>query len=485
MKIGELTYSIGAVWDKNSLSAMKSSYSSFLGSIIAAVSVSSLALFAKNVAGINDELGKMARNRDVAIDFLQGLQYSLESSGVSGSKAAEVLQKIQEQREGFIRGKADYEALARVGVDPTAFSTNEAFFNAVIDGLKNVRSESEKADLAKRLLGSSDFKNLIDGGSEAIRKQKEELKELGVLVSQQDFKASAEFNDTMLKTTTVLKGMANKVFTSLLPMFTKLLKQFNAFLQANKKLIQSGLKTFITWIVNGLKFFFSLVGRVVDHLGGMKVVVSVIAGLLLVWQLPLIIMIGLITGVLLALDDVVNYVKGNDSLLGDWLGDVEDFSKNFPKLSMVVKATFDTMLPYFQQYKETLFSLWDLITGKIDFGTFMQRQLDSMTKFLESMKGLLKRFGEWILEIFAKLDIAGAIKRQLDNVKESIFGLFNDFGLSLRGSIAQDYGSPAYNTTAAGATYYNTYNIDANVDASTRSVAEVLGEVSNPLGYGK
>jgi len=291
--IGELVYTLGAIWDSKSLKNIQDGFASVSKSFIKSVGIASGAMagtFAvvKQFAEANDELGKMARNRDIAVDSLQALQYSFEGAGLSASKAGDTLAKLQEQKEGFKMGKADYEAWARIGINPEQFSNTEDFFNATIDGLKNIKDEATKADLAKRLLGSADMKNLIDGGSEAIRQQKQELQELGVLTSKQDYKASANFNDTLLKTTTILKGLANKVMTSIMPIFTKLMKQFNEFLKANNKLIKSGLKKFLNAVINGSQIFFSLIGRIIEHLGGLKNVIMIIAGLLVFWQFPLV-----------------------------------------------------------------------------------------------------------------------------------------------------------------------------------------------------
>lgn len=508
MKIGDLTYSLGAEWDKGSLDSIKDGFLDVSKSFMTAVGIASTALagtFAvvKEFASANDELGKLARNKDIAVDSLQAMQYSFESAGLEASKVGDVLGKLEEQKEGFRKGTADYEAFAQIGINPRAYKSNEEYFNAVLDGLGRVKDEATKADLAKRLLGADDMKNLIDGGSEAIRQQKKELEEMGVLLSQQDYKESAKFNDTLLKTTTILKGLANKVMTSLMPLFTNLMKKFNEFMKANRELLTSGLKTFLDAIISGSQFFLSLIGRIIDHLGGMKVVITVIAGLLLIWQLPLIATIALIVAVFIAFDDIMNFIKGNDSVIGDWLNNIvlgfEEFKANFPNLGAMFQMQFDAISAIFTYFKDTIFNIWDLITGKISFTEFLSAQIDVVTNLLNSIKNIFVDFVDWLLGLFSQIDLFGGIKNQIDGLKETISNIVPDmssitdkvtnFLPDFMGFGSDEKAQASSNPTMMDSSSTNTntttnnYNISANVDAKNKSISEAITEISNPSGF--
>jgi len=483
MTIGDLTYSLGAEWDKKSLDGIRDGFASVSKSFISAVGIASASMagtFAvvQQFAKVNDELGKMARNRDIAVDSLQAMQYSFESAGLAGSKAGDVLAKLQEQREGFKLGKADYYALDRLQINPQAYKNNEDFFNAVIDGLKNVKDEGEKADLANRLLGSTEMKNLIDGGSEALRRQKQELAEMGVLVNDQDYQASADFNDTLLKTTTILKGLVSKVMTSLMPIFTKLMKQFNAFLKANRELIASGLKQFLRAVIDGSRFFLSLIGRVIEHLGGLKVVIAVIAGLLLAWQLPLIATIGVIVGLLLVFDDLMNFIKGNDSVIGDFANSLNGVEKSvlaiasaFVALKLAIMAT--------TKARKAL-RLADLGLSKGGKGVGLGGKGSGIGGKL--MGGLIvggiayestKAIGDYLYNSSKTAEEQKAFfadKKALSGYTEKpTYQRPSDGGKTLSSELMG-------NTT-------NIYNITANVDAKSKTVGEAISEITHPQGY--
>jgi len=332
MKVGELFYALGMEWDKQSLKGIKSDLGD-LGKFIAkttAVGVGAGAgVFAlvKSFSAVNDELGKTARNRDIAIDTLQSLEYSFKSAGLAGSDVSGVLKNLEDQKAKFARGTADYEAFALLGVNPQKFTDTESMFYSVIDSLKGVKDETVKAELAQRLLGNSNLKPLIDGGSDALKNQKNELKSYGVLLNQTDFKKSAEFNDELLKSTTILKGQLSKVMVELAPVIKDVLSSFNAWIKANKDLIVSGIGSFLTGITDGLKYFGELLGRVSDHLGGFKTIVLAVAGAFALWASPLLLSVGILVAVLALFDDIMSFFKGQPSLLGDFIKSLDGVEK--------------------------------------------------------------------------------------------------------------------------------------------------------------
>jgi hypothetical protein len=477
MTIGELSYSLGAEWDKGSLDNIENGFAQVSASFISAIGLASASMAGtfgavKEFASFNDELGKMARNRDVAVGFLQTLEYQLDSAGLSGSMAGDMLAKLQEQKEGFKTGKADFEAFDRIGINPNAYSDTESYFKAVVDGLNGISDEATKANLANRILGSSDLANFLDGGSEAIEKQKAELKELGILVNDQDYRSSADFNDTLLKTTTILKGLANKVMTSIMPIFIELMAQFNTFIKANKELISSDLKAFLDALIDGSKFFLSLIGRVVEHLGGLKTVIAVIAGLLVIWQLPLIATIGLIVALMLAFDDVMNFFNGNESVIGGWIKTLE--------------KEFTGLFAYFGILRDHIFNVWDLITGKISFKEAFDQNLEIMERFLSLIKTQFLSFANWIKDLFKNLDIFDGMGNQIEGFKKhfsdfipdvpSWFGGGSDPVAPVARAQAQAIGSSSTQTT-------NHYNINAQVNATNKTVAEAIDEITPSEGY--
>ncbi|VAY87754.1 Phage-related protein [hydrothermal vent metagenome] len=344
------------------------------------------------------------------------------------------------------------DAFARIGINPNAYSDTESFFNATIDGLKNIKDEAARADLSKRLLGSADLNNLIDGGSEAIRKQKKELKELGVLIDNQDYKKSAKFNDTLQKTTAILKGLANKIFLKLMPVFTKLMEQFNGFLKANKDFLTSGLGNFLNIIIDSAQFIITLISRVVGHLGGVKTVLISILGLWALFNIPIVLAIGALVALFIAIDEIASYLKGEDSLIGDWLGLTGDY----------LKQEISNIGDYF-------------------------------SSLVSDIKNMFKEMVDWLVSLFDDIDIFGGISRQIDKVKKTVSDFMPDMptldgALSFIGLGGDDKKQPAQayvdtNSTTPTSNITNNYNISADVNATNKNIGEALKELTNPAGY--
>lgn len=490
MKIGELFYSLGAEFEEKALSNIEKGFDRVSKSFLTAVGVASTALAGtftavKEFASANDELGKLARNKDIAVGTLQAVKYSFESAGIEGDKLKDVFEKLKEGKEGFRQGKGDTEAFAMLGINPNKFKTTEDFFYGVLDNLKKIKNEDLKTDLSKRILGFADLKNLVDGGSEAIKNQKKEMEELGILLTDQDYKSSADFNDTLLNTTTILKGLANKVFTSIMPLFTRLMKSFNDFLKANRELLSSGLNTFLDVVINGSKFFLSLIGRIINHLGGLKVIITVIGALLILWQLPLLLTIGLIVAVLVAFDDLMNFFEGNDSVIGGWVDNLnqsfQSFKEKFPNIGAIVQLQLDNIKAVFTAFKDTLFNIWDLITGKISFSNFLSKQLEVVNTLLSQIKNSFLNFVNYLVDLFSNLDLFGGIGKQIDGFTDKIGSYF---GFSGNGNNTQASSNQMIpNQIPSTTTTTNTYNISANVDAKTKNISDAIFEISSPAGY--
>ncbi len=510
MTIGELTYSLEAVWDKASLKNIQDGLVSVSKKFLTAIGVASASLGAiagtvNKFADVNDELGKLARNEDIAVDSLQALQYSFESAGVSGSKVGDVLSKLKEQKDGFRTGKADFEAFDRIGINPNAYKNTEDYFSAVVDGLNSISDEAEKSDLSKRILGNSNLKNLIDGGSDSIKKQKIELEELGILISDVDYKESAKFNDTLLKTTTILKGLANKVMTSLIPLFTKLMEQFNNFLKANKNLLTSGLKQFLSATVNILKIFLSLIGRVISQVLSFKPVLILIAGALLLWQLPLIATIVAVTTIFVLLDELFSFLKGENSLIGDWLGvkGIEEFKNKFPKITGTFKAVSAAIVAIFVLQKNTLFNLWDMITDKISFKEAFNKQIEEYKLYFTKLKNIFMDFVNFVTNLFSNLNLFDGIFAQGNKIKNTLLNFIPkipnidsiiDNQLPVIGLNKNNKTQPILTTSnnatnnqitnnATNNQITNNYNISAVIDAKNKNISEAIVEISNPEGY--
>lgn len=89
---------------------------------------------------------------------------------------------------------------------------------------------------------------------------------------------------------------------------------------------------------------------------------------------------------MLAFDDLMNFIKGEQSVIGDLVNSIKEafeiFKADFPNIGAIVQAQLDNVFAVFNYFKNNVFNLWDLITGKIDFVTFLKNQISSLEELL-------------------------------------------------------------------------------------------------------
>lgn len=480
--IGDLMYSIGAEWDDDALNNIRSgldTVSKGVLSLLATLGTAAVGSFAfvQHFAAFNDELGKLSRNRDVSIETIQAIQYGLESAGVSADQASSMLSKTHEQMQKFKDGKADYYKFSQLGIDPNAYKTNEEFFLGIVDGLKNVKNEALKADLAREFLGSDEILNFVDAGSAAILAKRKEMQEMGILITNEDYEASAKLNDLWLELTTNLKGMMNKIAVSIIPTFNKMLEKFIAFMQVNKDIIKTKLKDFLSALILTLQFFMDLILRVSGHLGGFENILMGIAIAFGLWQAPLLLAIAGVAALLIAFDDLMNFMDGKDSVIGDIIQSISDkldeFKSAFPNVAGVIEASIDSVIAIFVYFKNYIFKLWDLIIGKIDFVTFISGQMEELEKLLTQLAdSFLKAFDH----------IGDAISEKLQNIP-FLDKLFGNSSVTVNQQSSQalkdvPVSIPSNPNNPTNQTYY--YNINANIDAKNKTISQSLKEIQTP-----
>ena len=133
-----------------------------------------------------------------------------------------------------------------------------------------------------------------------------------------------------------------------------------------------------------------------------------------------------------------------------------------------------TNLAIFDYFKKNIFNLWDLITGKIDFVTFLKNQLSYLEDLLGSILNLFTTtftsIGNIILDTFKSIPFV-----------DDAFKFFGSNTTVVQNQPAQVSPVPLNPTNPTNNTY--NYNINANVNANSKNVGEVIKEINHPSGY--
>jgi len=453
---------------------------------VATIATGGIFALSKSSADAADVIGKTASKISLNTDELQQYIYASEQAGGSQesfiSSFTNLESKMQEASMGT--GSA-IQAFKMMGISLTdsngMMKDTTDVMSEVSDAFASINDAGLKKNLAGQLGLDSSMITMLQDGSSSIEAMKKQAVELGAIKSPQMIKDSADFGDNMDNTTKVFEGLSNMLTSKFIPVFSNLMKKFNDWYMVNKKVIHQRLGVFIesltkfimgfitvvkeliTWIDNiaqsfgGWEKILKIVGFALGGLALFKVGQSLTAlfsvlklaatGFKLFGNEALMAQVkamliplaigALIAGLILLYQDFKVWTEGGKSLFGDYFQKIADmfdnFSKKFPIISAIISTVFNKIKSIFSGFSYFIGNIWDLITGKISFDTFLNKQLALISPIIKSIKsifsGLEKSFGAtWDL-ITGKISFDTFLNKQLALISpiiESIKSIFSD-----------------------------------------------------------
>jgi hypothetical protein len=179
--------------------------------------------------------------------------------------------------------------------------------------LGGLESDTERLALAQGVLGESSLKLLpaFEGGSEAARQQLESLRELAVVYDQDFIASSTAASNEMKLFEGQLKGIGVTVLMDVLPVLRDMVRWLTPVIKSTRETAKNSniLKAVLTGLgVAGAGKLFSMLGGLVTRLGGFTGLLRAGARIFARFILPM-----------LVLDDIITFLRGGKSVLGDIL----------------------------------------------------------------------------------------------------------------------------------------------------------------------
>jgi len=200
-------------------------------------------LFTHDFAKAADEAAKFARGLGISTEAYQAMTHAAGLSGITIQELNVALPKLAQNAGNAADGsKAAADAFRRAGVDiKTAggkFKDPIRLMTEIADSFKEGRIQGNRTQVLMNLFGRSGKKMgvLLEGGSKGIKAAMLEAKKLGVVLSVSEAKIAEDYNDEMLRTVSVLKGVRNQIAVKLLPAVTKNLHAFVAWAKSGDNL---------------------------------------------------------------------------------------------------------------------------------------------------------------------------------------------------------------------------------------------------------
>lgn len=154
---------------------------------------------------------------------------------------------LTKARDSANDATAAYDAL---GINITEITDSGDAFNQVIAALADMEDVTRRNALASQIFGENyvSLAPLLNGGSEAIQAAKNEIEELGGVMSNEAVAAGAAFQDSLTRLQTAFDGLKNNLAADFLPSVTEIMDGMTLVMQGNvdegMAAIEQGLQNF-------------------------------------------------------------------------------------------------------------------------------------------------------------------------------------------------------------------------------------------------
>ena len=195
---------------------------------------------ATEVSNYGDKIDKMSQKLGLSTDAYQEWDYVLGLSGVNiesvGVGIKTLTNQLDEAKNGSESAQAKFAALGLSLEDLNSMS-REGVFEQVIYGFQGMADSTERAALANDLFGRSgmELTPLFNSSIEETKALKDAAHDLGLVMSGEEVKASAAFNDALDTMRRTLDGVKRKLTVQFLPAFTKTFNGITGLLSKSKK----------------------------------------------------------------------------------------------------------------------------------------------------------------------------------------------------------------------------------------------------------
>lgn len=171
-----------------------------------------------SVAEYGDRIDKMSQKMNMSAESFQEWDFIMQHAGTSIDSMQASIKTLSNAVEN------GNEAFATLGIteEQIAEMNSEELFAATITALQNVEDETQRTYLAGQLLGrgATELGALLNMSAEDVEAMKQEVHDLGGVMSDDAVKNAASFQDSLQNMQTSFTGLKNNLLTEFLPSFS-------------------------------------------------------------------------------------------------------------------------------------------------------------------------------------------------------------------------------------------------------------------------
>lgn len=290
-----------------------------LGAVAVGLGLHELKEMVHGVAEVGDAASKSSQKLGLTAEALQELGYAGKLADVSQGQLEGAMFRLSRGMEKVaLHGKgpvADALKKLHIHFKELKGESLDANLERIADAFAAMPDGQQKAALAMQLFGGAGkaMIPLLNGGSAAIREQREEARKLGVVISDETAKKFEEFNDDQTRVSEAWRGMKIQIVSEMLPALQEMVTGLLEWIKSNREWIAVGFHVVLEVVIDVFKVLGAVVGEVVDFFRTLltflwehKAVLEVLVGLILAALMPALLGLVVTLGALAAGFFVIN-----------------------------------------------------------------------------------------------------------------------------------------------------------------------------------
>lgn len=249
---------------------------------IAAITTSATSLIGTMIKGASqtaeygDQIDKMSQKLGMSAEAYQKWDYVLGQSGADINSMSTGLKTLTNKLDDAKNGGAEAQQMfAKLGLsmDDLATMSREDVFGAVINGFQGMADSTERAALANDIFGRSgqELTPLFNESAESTRELMQAAEDLGMVMSDEAVKASADYNDALDTLQRTFGGLKNQLMGNFMPSVTKVMEGLTGLFAGDSgtglSLIKEGITDLVTNLTEQIPGFIEVGTEIVLALG--------------------------------------------------------------------------------------------------------------------------------------------------------------------------------------------------------------------------
>ena len=173
---------------------------------------------ASATAAYGDNIDKMSQKIGLSSDAYQEWDFIAQHSGTSMESLKTSMVKLS---TAAANGSDAFQKLGISAEDAQSMSREE-LWNKTVMALTSVEDETERARIAQELFGkgATEMGALLNTSAADLEAMRQQAHDLGIVMSEEDVKASAAFQDSLQNMTQSFDGLKNRMIADFLPGIT-------------------------------------------------------------------------------------------------------------------------------------------------------------------------------------------------------------------------------------------------------------------------